>query len=58
MNGLIITPDETTMAEDAAYIHARLERLLFTGIGDVLGFPNDGSKIMNYFWENLWETNI
>ena len=51
MNGLIITPETTTIAKDSSYIHARLERLFFSSMGDTIGFPNDGSKIMNYFWE-------
>lgn len=51
MKGLIITPDITTIAEDSTYIHARLERLFFTELGSQVGFPKDGSKIMNYFWD-------
>lgn len=50
MQGLSIK-DTIEIVQDKYYIQDRLERLFFTPPSDIPGFFDDGSQIMDLFWE-------
>lgn len=56
MQGLVLNDKKTSVLIDKDYIGARIERLLFTKSGDVLGYPDYGSLLDDFFHEQLDET--
>lgn len=43
------------ISKDNEVINAHLERLLFTGFGEIIGYPQLGSRIPEFFWEPMNE---
>ena len=57
MKGLILNNLNFAVAEDNNYLSARIERLLFIPEGEILGIPDFGSKLIEFFHEPLDETS-
>jgi phage baseplate assembly protein W len=51
MKGLIFNNLMSSVADNSDYIRARIERLLFIPEGEILGFPDYGSAIQDFFHE-------
>ena len=56
MQGLVLNDKKSSIVADKNYIGSRIERLLFTKSGDVLGYPDYGSLIDDFFHEPEDET--
>lgn len=56
MKGLILNNLSSSVAEENNYIRARVERLLFIPEGEILGIPDFGSKLLEFFHEPSDET--
>jgi len=51
MLGLTLNKNGLKTASDINLLSARLERLFFTQVGTAIGFLDNGSRILDYFWE-------
>ena len=51
MFGLALDSNGLKIAKDVTLLHSRLERLFFTTIGDQIGYLDQGSRVLDYFWE-------
>ena len=56
MQGLALNSNNRSVAEGMDYIRSRLERLLFIPEGEILGNPDYGSRLNEFFHEPLDET--
>jgi hypothetical protein len=57
MKGLVIDDAGPRIAEGKDHTSARIERLFFTQEGGILGHPDWGSRIIDYFYEPSDEEN-
>ena len=51
LRGLNILSEKIKISEDEELISAHLERLIFTPINSIPGFPGIGSRVPSFFWE-------
>jgi phage baseplate assembly protein W len=56
MQGLSLNSDNYSVTSNVNYIRSRLERLLFIPEGEILGNPDYGSRLDEFFHEPLDDT--
>lgn len=57
MQGLSLNSDNYSVTDGVNYIRSRLERLLFIPEGEILGNPDFGSRLNEFFHEPLDDTS-
>jgi phage baseplate assembly protein W len=56
MQGLILNDKKSSVSINKEYLAARVERLLFTEVGHILGYPDYGSRLNEFLHEQLDDT--
>lgn len=51
IKGIALTENGFKILKDNNLLHARMERLLFSGIGGLIGHPQEGSFIPQMLWD-------
>jgi phage baseplate assembly protein W len=57
MQGLALNNNNSSVVDGQNYIRSRLERLLFIPEGEILGNPDYGSRLYEFFHEPLDDTS-
>jgi len=57
MQGLILK-NGISIGIETDYLYDRLERLFFINTNEILGFYEDGSQILDFFWEPATPTTV